>query len=113
MFANISQYWNVYCRAVRVRSIVVMALKCTRHTNNWIGAKAWDSSEVLSIHDDLKPYPATDFNDMHCAAVSNAPSAWGVAFSVNDGKLSVRVLQNMDIPAGTWVRGVVSWPVST
>ena len=95
-----------------MRNIVVMDLKCTRHTNDWSGAQQWASSDVLSIPDDLAPYPATDFGDMHCAAVSNAPVTSGLAFSVNDGVLSVRVLQVMDIPAGTWVRGVVSWPVN-
>ena len=95
-----------------MRNVVVMDLKCTRHTNDWSGAQQWGSSDVLSIPDDLAPYPATDFGDMHCAAVSNAPVTSGLAFSVNEGVLSVRVLQGMDIPAGTWVRGVVSWPVN-
>ena len=99
--------WSVDYRCARIGKEAIVSFRAERKGSNWIAAKAWESSNILSLPSGLSiPF------EVHSPCISNSSiGLHGICVQAAGTDISLRSCDKMTLSQGGWVEGAVVVPL--
>lgn len=104
-------FWKVRCACRTIEKMAVLSVHATRVDNNWVNAQAWEKSQILAYPPELAPVGGEVLAPAISSVSSNGHTDC-LGFNVDSQGINVRIVRQCTIPAGSWVSGVLAWPIA-